>query len=830
MSETETPTPAPTSRTESRGFLLRSLYRQSGGLVTALLTTALAFFVGGLVVLFTGGNPFAVYRGIFEGTGLTWLFPWVEGVERETAAFNLQQTLLLTTTLVLTGLAVAFAFRCGLFNIGGQGQWIVGAVTSVWVGTVWADLAGPAHIVLILVLATAMGALWGGIAGLLRATVGTHEVISTIMLNWIAIWIGSYFFGRGGPLQGDNEAVPVSNSVHDSVHLPIFWGDPVLQGLHIGFFIAMFALVAYWLLLSRSTLGFRVRAVGRNAEGARYGGIGVGSSYFAAMAISGAFAGLGGAIDILGWQYRLGVLDVRFSTVGFIGIAVALLGRNTAVGVFFAGLLFGALFYGTSSRSLDPSVFDPQLAGNLSLMIQALVLLFIGADVLILALWRARGIPRLRLPRWDGGRRRRVGRPLWHSRNHPGPRWGCACVRRFRGAGRRLVEAVPRDTAALGWIAIALSLAAGLVALPPVLLRTPIVPAILGLAAALLAIYVITAGSKRLGYSGLVLAVLGATGGIAATRSSVADLDEVFLWSALAASTLRFATPLLFAALGGMISERSGVVNIGLEGMMLMGAFFAILGADKSGSWVIGLLTAVAAGAALAAVHAVVSIHWRADQIVSGVAVNFLALGVTGYLLIDLYDSQGTPSGIAEIPNVHLPFISDMPFLGGAIGDLNLMIWVGFLAAIAVGVMLFRTPFGLRLRAVGEHPRAADTVGLSVYKIRYTAVITSGMLAALGGAFLSIGFVHSFSENMTAGRGFIALAAVIIGNWAPRGAFGACLLFGFSSALAQRLPVYSESAATLFQALPYVLTLIVVAGLIGRSVPPASIGIPYLKR
>lgn len=814
---------------EARGGRLESLYRQSGGLVTALLTTLLAFMVGGLVVLFTGGNPFAVYKGIFEGTGLTWLFPWVEGAQRETAAFNLQQTLLLTTTLILTGLAVAFAFRCGLFNIGGQGQWTVGAVTSVWVGTIWADLAGPIHIVLIIVLATLMGALWGGIAGILRATVGTHEVISTIMLNWIAVWVASYFFGRGGPLQGDNPAVPVSESVHESVKLPVFWGDPILQGLHIGFFVALAGLVGYWLLLSRSTLGFKVRAVGRNAEGARYGGIGVGSSYFAAMAISGAFGGLGGAIDILGWQYRLGVLDVRVSTVGFIGIAVALLGRNTAVGVFFAALLFGALFYGTSSRSLDPSVFDPQLAGNLSLMIQALVLVFIGADVLILALWRARGIPRIRLPRF--GRGSPAAAPaLVAAEPARGVPWGARLRSGIGEWAAGLRASLPRNVDAIGWAGIVAGVLAGVVALPPLLVRTPIVPALVGLAAGLLAAYAVWRGRRRLGYAGLVIAVLGASGGIAATRSSVTDLDEVFLWSALTASTLRFATPMLFAALGGMISERSGVVNIGLEGMMLIGAFFAIYGADRSGSWVVGLLSAVAAGAVLALIHGIVSIHWRADQIVSGVAVNILALGVTGYLLIDLYDGQGTPSGIAEIPNVHLPFIADLPFFGTAIGDLNLMIWVGFIAAVAVGVMLFRTPFGLRLRAVGEHPRAADTVGLSVYRIRYTAVLISGMLAALGGAFLSIGFVHSFSENMTAGRGFIALAAVIIGNWAPRGAFGACLLFGFSSALAQRLPVYSESAATLFQALPYVLTLIVVAGLIGRSVPPASIGIPYLKR
>jgi simple sugar transport system permease protein len=264
--------------------------------------------------------------------------------------------------------------------------------------------------------------------------------------------------------------------------------------------------------------------------------------------------------------------------------------------------------------------------------------------------------------------------------------------------------------------------------------------------------------------------------------------------------------------------------------MMLMGAFFAILVADTSGSWIVGILGALAAGAVIALIHAIVSIHLRADQIVSGVAINFLALGVTGYALINVYGGSGTPSGIAEVPNVRLAFLEPVPFFGDAFGNLNLLIWISWAVLILSWVVMFRTPFGLRISATGEHPRAVDTVGLSVYRIRYTAVIISGMLAALGGAFLSIGFVHSFSENMTAGRGFIALAILIFGNWRPKGAFFGALLFGSMFALAPRLAVYSDSLAVLFNALPYVLTLIVVAGVIGRSIPPKAIGIPYLKR
>jgi ABC-type uncharacterized transport system permease subunit len=209
------------------------------------------------------------------------------------------------------------------------------------------------------------------------------------MLNWIAYWIGNYAFGQGGPLQNDfNESVPVSNNIAESATLHVFWGDPLLQGLHIGFFFAIAALVVYWLVLNRTTLGYEVRAVGFNPEAARYSGISVRRNYFLAMAISGCFAAIGGALDILGWQFRLGVIDVQSSQIGFIGIAVALLGRNTAVGVALSALLFGALLNGTSTRNLDPEVFQPELAGNLTLMIQALVLLFVGADVLILIAWQ----------------------------------------------------------------------------------------------------------------------------------------------------------------------------------------------------------------------------------------------------------------------------------------------------------------------------------------------------------------------------------------------------------------------------------------------------------
>jgi simple sugar transport system permease protein len=388
----ETPEAAASTGTLAARIALR---QRSGGIVVPVLTAVIAFLLGGLIVLATGHNPLLAYRDIFNGAGLNWIFhPTTDTANN--AAYNLSQTLLQTTTLILTGLAVAFAFRCGMFNIGGQGQYFVGLYVANWVGVSFAKMAPFPHVVLGIAAAAFAGAVWAGIAGFLKATVGAHEVISTIMLNWIAIWGGTYLFGDGGPLQNSaNKALPISNDVAEGAKLPVFWGDKQLQGLHVGFFIALAALVVFWVILNRTTLGYEVRAVGFNPDAAAYGGISVGKNLVRAMAISGAFAGLAGGLDMLGYLYHFGVSDIPVSTVGFLGIAVALLGRNTAVGTGLAALLFGALLFGTT-HGLQSSVIQPELAGNLTYMIQGLIVLFVGADVLILYLWNTRRRVRLR--------------------------------------------------------------------------------------------------------------------------------------------------------------------------------------------------------------------------------------------------------------------------------------------------------------------------------------------------------------------------------------------------------------------------------------------------
>jgi simple sugar transport system permease protein len=242
------------------------------------------------------------------------------------------------------------------------------------VGSSFSGMPKLLHIVVAIVVAALAGAVWAGIAGLLKATVGAHEVISTIMLNWIAVWVGIYLFGLNGPLQNSDpqqQSVPVSSDVVSSAKLPVFWGDPELQGLHVGLFIALAAVLVFWVLVNRSKIGYEVRAVGLNPEAARYGGISVARNYVLVMAVCGVFAGIAGS----------------------------LLGRNTAGGTLAAALLFGALLSGTSQRNLDPTIFEPELASNLTLIIQGLVVLIVSADVIVLTmLRRGRGLFRRRRP------------------------------------------------------------------------------------------------------------------------------------------------------------------------------------------------------------------------------------------------------------------------------------------------------------------------------------------------------------------------------------------------------------------------------------------------
>lgn len=289
-------------------------------------------------------------------------------------------------------------------------------------------------------------------------------------------------------------------------------------------------------------------------------------------------------------------------------------------------------------------------------------------------------------------------------------------------------------------------------------------------------------------------------------------MAEIFTIS-LIWSTIRLSTPLVLAALGGMFSERSGVINIALEGMMLAGAFTAAAVTYAVGSPFVGLLAGMGAGMVIAAIHAIACIRYRADQVVTGTAINILMIGVPGFLSGAFFLSSGSTP---QIPKEQL-----IPWTP---------IWIAAFLVPLAWYVLYKTPFGLRLRSVGENPEAADAAGVPVERMRYAGVLLSGILAGIGGAYLSIGQSSLFTRNMTSGRGFIALAALIFGKWRPVQTMLACLLFGLTEAITiQMQGVFEDIPVQFIHMVPYLLTIIVLAGFIGSSRPPKALGIPYQK-
>jgi general nucleoside transport system permease protein len=303
----------------------------------------------------------------------------------------------------------------------------------------------------------------------------------------------------------------------------------------------------------------------------------------------------------------------------------------------------------------------------------------------------------------------------------------------------------------------------------------------------------------------------------------------------LFASAIRMATPIALAAIGGTICERSGVVNIALEGMMLFGAFMAVVGTTFTGSPWVGLLVGVASSMLLALIHAFASITLRTDQVVSGTAINILALGLSGFLMEVIFGRPGTTDPVPRLMpvfNFGGPSDGVWNWINTIVFSYTPIVYMAIIIAVVGQWALFRTRWGLRLRALGEHPRAADTVGVSVIRGRYSAVIVSGALGGMAGANLTLEQVGSFTEGMTNGRGFIALAANIFGRWTPAGSYLASLLFGFADALQIKMQLFRDVIAIpsqFFLMLPYVLTVIVLAGVVGRAVAPAAVGKPYEK-
>ena len=296
----------------------------------------------------------------------------------------------------------------------------------------------------------------------------------------------------------------------------------------------------------------------------------------------------------------------------------------------------------------------------------------------------------------------------------------------------------------------------------------------------------------------------------------------------LFAAALRMATPIAFASLGGIFSERVGIINIGLEGIMLTSAFTGVMVSYFTGNPWLGVLAAVLAGGLLGLFHALLTVKFIGNQIVSGTGLNIFAVGFTAYMSQILWGSRGASESVKGLKVASIPLLKDIPIIGDIIGAHTPLVYIMLIITVISHIVLFKTPFGLRIRAVGEHPAAADTAGINVYRIKYLCVTISGMLAGLGGAFLSLGHLNLFAWGMTGGRGFIAMAAMIFGKWMPFGAFGASVLFGLADALQMRLQALGLLPPQIILTIPYVLTVAVLAGVVGKANPPSDYK-PYVK-
>jgi ABC-type uncharacterized transport system permease subunit len=296
----------------------------------------------------------------------------------------------------------------------------------------------------------------------------------------------------------------------------------------------------------------------------------------------------------------------------------------------------------------------------------------------------------------------------------------------------------------------------------------------------------------------------------------------------LFAAAIRMATPIVYAALGGMFSERVGVINIGLEGMMLTSAFSGVAASYFTGNPWIGVLISVLTGGFIALIHAVISVKYAGDQIVSGTGINILALGFTAYMTQIFWGNRGASEAVHGIPEISIPIVKEIPILGDILGTHSPLVYLMPVITLLSYYVLFKTPFGLRIRAVGEHPTAAETAGIDVYRIKYICITLSGLLAGLGGAFLSLCHLNLFTRGMTGGRGFIAMAAMIFGKWMPFGVFLSGLLFGFADALQMRLQSLGILPPQIILMIPYVLTVAILAGVVGRAIAPSDYK-PYKK-
>jgi simple sugar transport system permease protein len=799
--------------------------------LVTVLAVVLALVLGGLLMIFSNERVQTALPYVFDSPGDFFTEAWTVVSDAYSAMFTgaifdvandgslagilgpLSNTVFTATPLICAGLGVALAFRSGLFNIGGEGQVVAGALAAGYVGFA-VDLPPVLHLLAALVAGIAGGAFWGFIAGFLKARTGAHEVITTIMLNYVALLGLKYVLGLKA-VQNPQEA-QASKVIEPDARLPRLLGQNLQVDL--GILLAVAAAAVVWWLLTRSTIGFRLRAVGANPAAARTAGMSVGGSTMLAMLLAGGLAGLGGTTLALGGATSYEVTPAISSNVGFDAITVALLGRTSPWGTVFAGLLLGGLRAG--GRTMQAQTGVPI---DIVTVIQALIVIFIAAPRLVRALVRLK----TRAADALAGVTTNLAVTVETVRAVRIPRHLLAGVLQIL-LGLLGVVAFALGSRSAGLAKLQLSLPGerfGLGVLEFTARPVALVLCLIAVLAGALRITRVLAAKwcAALAILGLVTAFM--VWSVAGTQSGLN------LVSLLQGALFPAAIPLILGALAGVVGERAGVVNVAIEGQLLLGAFAAAVVGTVAGSMWAGLAAGIAAGVLVAAILAVLAIRYLVDQVIIGVVLNVLVLGVTSFLFILLLSPQAAElNSPPSFPRYKIPLLGDIPIIGQVLFNGTIFLYLTYVLVFLVHYGLFHTRWGLRLRAVGEHPRAADTVGIKVHRTRYRAVLIAGVLAGLGGAFLVIGAGSNgtFGLNMSSGKGFIALAAVIFGRWRPYGAVAAALLFGFADQLQSLLALAGAPIDTnLLLTLPYIATLIAVAGLVGRVRPPAADGQPY---
>jgi simple sugar transport system permease protein len=751
----------------------------------------------------------AAYVALFEGS----IYNPHNNGSLTGALTPIATTIFTATPLICAGLGLMLAFRVGLFNIGGEGQVTIGAFAAGYVGFAW-HLPIVVHLIVAILAGIVGGSLWALIAGFLKARTGAHEVITTIMLNYVAIFGVQYLLSHKSI--EDPVAPQVSKAVDGNARLPKLFGSGL--PVDLGIVLAVVAAALVWFLMTRTRLGFRLRVVGASHAAARTAGMNVSRSMMVAMALSGALTGLAGTTLILGGATSYQVTPALSSNVGFDAITVALLGRNRPWGTVAAGLLFGALHAGGRTMQAQTGV-----SIDIVTVIQALIVVFVAAPRLVRWIFRLYETQQ----KGVGVSTLNLSAVLISAQSARIPR------RLFFGGAQATLGLLGLYVFALGerarhHVKFQLSLPGarfdlGAVSLPARPLAT------------LLCLLAVLAGILRMGewLAGRYCAAITVFGLLGAFLAwSVAGTQSgLNLVSLLQGAIFPAAIPLILGAMAGLIGERSGVLNIAIEAQLLLGAFVAAISASVIHTPWVGVVGGALAGMLIASVLAVLSIRYFVDQAILGVVLNVFALGLTNFLYQQLMVQHATEfNSPGHFDKWAVPLLSDIPFVGPVLFDGTIFLYGTYVLVAVVQFWLFHTRSGLRLRAVGDHPRAADTVGVNVRRTRYHAVLIGGLIAGVGGAFLVVGAGSSvtFSENISSGMGYIALATVIFGRWTPRGAVLAALLFGFVSQLQSLL---SQAGVpidpNLLLTAPYVATLIAVVAFVGHSRAPAADGQPY---